>query len=212
MNAIPDVFGVSIQRGIFETGIGKGRTVDVNVSGEDYPTIVAAARVLYGGISQAIPGAQIRPVPSLEIGYPEANLKPDRSRVLANGLSEEALGVYVDVLLDGRKIGEYKPAGDKVMDLVVTAGEGRIRAPEELLDGLVATSYGELVRVGDLVELEYTQGMTQVDHLERKRNVRLEVTPPEEYALQQALETIQDELIPGLITADKLTGVNVHVG
>ncbi|MCP4041413.1 MAG: efflux RND transporter permease subunit, partial [Gammaproteobacteria bacterium] len=37
MNAIPDVFGVSIQRGIFETGIGKGRTVDVNVSGEDYP-------------------------------------------------------------------------------------------------------------------------------------------------------------------------------
>jgi HAE1 family hydrophobic/amphiphilic exporter-1 len=212
MNSIPGVFGVSIQRGIFESGIGQGRTVDVNVSGEDYATIVGAARVLYGALAQAIPNAQIRPVPSLEIGYPEVNLVPDRAKVLANGLSEQALGLHVDVLMDGRKVGEYKPQGEKLMDLVVTAGEGHIKAPEDLLDGLVATPYGELVRVGDLARLEYTQGMTQVDHLERKRNVRLEVTPPEDYALQQALETISDELVPRLRAAGQLTGVDVHVG
>lgn len=212
MSQIPGVFGVSIQRGIFETGIGKGRTVDVNISGEDYPTIVGNARILFGALAQAIPGAQIRPVPSLEIGYPEANLVPDRARVLANGLSEQALGLYVDVLMDGRKVGEYKPEGEKVMDLVVTSGEGRILAPEDLLDGLVATPFGELVRVGDLARLEYTQGMTQVDHLERKRNVRLEVTPPEDYALQQAMEVITEELMPSLKAAGQLKGVDVHVG
>jgi len=212
MNSIPGVFGVSIQRGIFESGIGQGRTVDVNVSGEDYATIVGAARVLYGALSQAIPGAQIRPVPSLEIGYPEANLVPDRSRVLANGLSERALGLYVDVLMDGRKVGEYKPEGEKVMDLVVTSGVDRIKAPEDLLDGLVATPFGELVRVGDLAQLEYTQGMTQVDHLERKRNVRLEVTPPEDFPLQQALETVEEDLVPQLRAAGQLSGVEVRVG
>ncbi len=212
MNSIPGVFGVSIQRGIFESGIGQGRGVDVNISGEEYGTIVGAARVLYGALSQAIPGAQIRPVPSLEIGYPEANLIPNRAQVLANGLSEKSLGIYVDVLMDGRKVGEYKPEGSKLMDLVLTSGEDNIKAPEDILNGLIATPFGELVRVDDLAQLEYTQGMTQVDHLERKRNIRLEVTPPESFALQQALEIINEELIPKLKGAGKLNGVDVHVG
>ena len=212
MNAIPDVFGVSLQFGIFDNDIGQGRSVDVNISGEDYPTIVGAAGMLYGAISQAVPGAQIRPVPSLEIGYPEVNLIPDRNRILANGLSEEALGVYIDVLMDGRKIGEYKPSGDKVMDLVLTSGEGHIKAPEDLLDQLIATPHGELVRIGDMAQIEYTQGMTQVDHLERKRNVRLEVTPPENIALQQALETIQDDLLVKLRKDGQIKNVDVKVG
>jgi HAE1 family hydrophobic/amphiphilic exporter-1 len=212
MNAIPDVFGVSLQFGIFDNDIGQGRSVDVNISGEDYPTIVGTAGMLYGAISQAIPGSQIRPVPSLEIGYPEANLIPDRNRILANGLSEEALGVYIDVLMDGRKIGEYKPSGDKVMDLVLTSGEGRIKAPEDLLDQLIATPHGELVRIGDMAQIDYTQGMTQVDHLERKRNVRLEVTPPESLALQQALETIEDDLLVKLRKDGQIKNVDVKVG
>ena len=212
MNAIPDVFGVSLQFGIFDNDIGQGRSVDVNISGEDYPTIVGTAGMLYGAISQAIPGSQIRPVPSLEIGYPEANLIPDRNRILANGLSEEALGVYIDVLMDGRKIGEYKPSGDKVMDLVLTSGKGRIKAPEDLLDQLIATPHGELVRIGDMAQIEYTQGMTQVDHLERKRNVRLEVTPPEDTALQQALETIEDDLLVKLRKDGQMKNVDVKVG
>ena len=33
MNSIPGMFGVSIQPGIFESQLGKGRTVDVNISG-----------------------------------------------------------------------------------------------------------------------------------------------------------------------------------
>ncbi|MCF6283113.1 MAG: efflux RND transporter permease subunit [Candidatus Polarisedimenticolaceae bacterium] len=212
MNSIPGVFGVSIQRGIFESGIGKGRGIDVNISGEDYNTIVGAARVLYGALSQAIPGSQIRPVPSLEIGYPEVNFIPDRASVQANGLSEQALGIYIDVLMDGRKIGEYKPEGSKLMDMVLTSSTGKIKAPEDLLNGLIATPYGELVRIGDLLEIEYTQGMTQVDHLERKRNIRLEVTPPEDHALQQALETINEELLPKLQATGQLAGVEVHVG
>lgn len=212
MNTIPDVFGVSLQFGIFDNKVGQGRSVDVNISGEDYPTIVATAGMLYGAISQAIPGSQIRPVPSLEIGYPEANLIPERGKVLANGLSEESLGTYVDVLMDGRKIGEYKPEGSKVMDLVLTSASDHIKAPEDLLNQQISTPHGDLIRIGDLASIEYTQGMTQVDHLERKRNVRLEVTPPESLALQQALETIEDDLLVKLRTADQIKGVDVKVG
>lgn len=212
MNAIPGMFGVSIQRGIFESGIGKGRTVDVNISGSDNEQIVEAARALFGTLKQAIPQAQVRPVPSLEISYPEANLVPDRSRTLANGLTENELGVYIDVLMDGRKISEYKPGGAKVMDLVVKSGNENATTPEELLDRVIVNGFGELVRVGDLTQLEYDQGMTQIDHLERKRNIRLELTPPDTMPLQAAMEMISDELVPKLNKARKLRGVSVTIG
>jgi HAE1 family hydrophobic/amphiphilic exporter-1 len=212
MNSIPGMFGVSIQRGIFETGIGKGRTVDVNVSGSDYEEIVNAARTLFGALSQAIPKAQVRPVPSLEISYPEANLVPDRSAILANGFTEQELGIYIDVLMDGRKISEYKPDGAKVLDLVIKSGQFKGASPEDLLDAVIANKFGKLVRVGDLVTLKYDQGMTQIDHLERKRNIRLEVTPPDNLPLQEAMERISNDLVPGLQQAGKLNNVAVSVG
>jgi HAE1 family hydrophobic/amphiphilic exporter-1 len=212
MNAIPGMFGVSIQRGIFESGIGEGRTVDVNVSGIETEEIVTAARALFGAIKQAIPEAQVRPVPSLEISYPEANLIPNRSRVLANGLTERELGIYIDILMDGRKIGEYKPDGKKVMDLVIKSGQNGTNTPEDLLQRSIANPYGELVRVGDIASIEYAQGMTQIDHLERKRNIRLQVTPPDAMPLQAAMETISDQLVPKLLQENKLSGVKVSVG
>ncbi len=212
MNSIPGMFGVSIQRGIFESGIGKGRTVDVNISGNDTERIVAAAQALFGALKQAIPKAQVRPVPSLEISYPEANLIPDRSRVIANGLSEREIGIYIDVLMDGRKIGEYKPQGDKVMDLVVQSGGGRVNTPEQLMNSVIANAHGELVQLRDLSRLEYGQGMTQIDHLERNRNIRLEVTPPEEMALQTAMELISEQLVPELKQSGQLQDATIAIG
>ena len=212
MNSIPGMFGVSIQRGIFESGIGQGRTIDVNVSGSDNHQIVAAARVLFGAVKEAIPEAQVRPVPSLEISYPETNLIPNRSRVLANGLTERELGIYLDVLMDGRKVGDYKPDGEKSMDLIVRSASQSAGSPEALLDYLIANPYGELVQVRDLVTLQYGQGMTQVDHLERNRNIRLQVTPPEEMPLQTAMELISDDLVPTLEREGKLDQVRVSVG
>lgn len=212
MNEIPGMFGVSLQMGIFESGIGQGRSVDVNISGKDNAEIIDAARTLFGTIKQAMPTAQVRPVPSLEISYPEANLVPNRSLVHANGLSEAELGVYVDVLMDGRKVGEFKPDGRNVMDLVIKASDEDVATPEELLDREISNRFGKLVRLGDLATLEYGQGMTQIDHLERKRNVRLEVTPADDMPLQVAMEMIGDELVPQLEAAGKLEQVNVRIG
>jgi len=99
MNSIPGYFGVSIQVGIFQSELGGGRSVDVNVSGENIDTIVGGARAIFRTIGQKIAGAQTRPVPSLETSYPEIRVIPNKERLAANGLSERDLGIYVDVSL-----------------------------------------------------------------------------------------------------------------
>jgi HAE1 family hydrophobic/amphiphilic exporter-1 len=211
IHSLPGMFGVSLQPGIFEAEIGKGRTIDVNISGEKLDQMVQAARMLFGAVAQGVPGSQIRPVPSLEISYPECNIIPDRAKLAASGLSEVDLGTCVDVLMDGRKIDEYRPEGVNQIDLVVCGKETDFRSPEDILNCAIVNRYGKLIRIGDVARIEYAQGMTQIDRYEKKRNIRLEVTPPEAVPLQTAMETIQ-QIVDGMKQAGQLQSVKVTLG
>ncbi len=113
IHSIPGMFGISTQAGIFQTRLGRGRTVEVDISGDDLNRIVQAAGTLFGAIQKEIPGAQIRPVPSLELLFPEVRLIPSRDRLKASGMTARDFGLAVDVLMDGRKIGDFKPEGQK---------------------------------------------------------------------------------------------------
>ncbi|NOQ46124.1 MAG: MMPL family transporter [Desulfobulbaceae bacterium] len=212
INSIPGIFGVSIQAGIFESGIGEGRTVEINISGENIDPIIEAARTLYGMTSQKIQNAQIRPIPSLETSYPEVHIVPKKEKLAANGLSEKDLGVYVDILMDGRKIDEYRPEGVKQVDLVVKGDEQVFSTPEDILNCTIISRHGNLIRLGDVAELVYDQGMPQINHLERNRTITLQVTPPAELPLQMAMDIIQNDVIGALEKGDKLQGVTVEVG
>ncbi len=209
--SLPGMFGISIQPGIFESGIAKGRTVDLNISGENMGDIVNAGRTLYGAVSGAIPGSQIRPVPSLEISYPEGRIVADKLKLAANGLTEQELGIYVDVLMNGRKIDEFGPDGEDRIDLVVRGEETRFKTPEAILNATIVNNLGRQVRVGDVAKIKYESGMTQIDRLEKKRNIRLEITPPESVPLQTAIDTIQNTA-DGLVKTDKIKGVTFDLG
>ncbi len=211
INSLPGMFGISIQPGIFESGIGKGRTVDLNISGEEMGDIVNAGRVLFGAVSQAVPGSQIRPVPSLEISYPEGKVVADKIKLAASGLTEQELGVYVDVLMNGRKIGEFGPEGKNRIDLVVRGAEAQFRTPEDILNAPIVNNIGRQVRVGDVATIQYDSGMTQIDRLEKKRNIRLEITPPVSVPLQTAIETIRSTC-DGLLASGQIKDVSLDLG
>ncbi|MBW2219670.1 MAG: efflux RND transporter permease subunit, partial [Deltaproteobacteria bacterium] len=208
----PGIFGVSTQAGIFQNRIGRGRTVDVNISGEDINRLIDVARMLFGSIKKNIADAQVRPVPSLENSYPEANFYPNRSKLLANGITEDELGLLVDVMMDGRKVGEFKPEQAKKIDLVLRSDAGDIQTPEDIANTSISTRFGKLVRIKDIADMSYGQGMTQIDHLERKRNIKLEVTPPVDLPLQKAMETIENNIIHPLKENGQLKDVVVSVG
>lgn len=212
MNSIPGFFGVSIQAGIFESGIGEGRTVEVNVSGTDIDTIVGGARMLYGAISQNIPGGQIRPIPSLETSYPEIRVIPNKERLAASGMTERDLGVYVDILMDGRKIDEYRPEGTKQVDLVVKGENDSFATPENILKATIVNGAGELIKVENVADLVYTESMPQINHLERKRNITLQVTPPKDLPLQQAMDIIENDIVGSMQQTGSLAGLEITIG
>ena len=209
IGSIPGMLGVSLQAGVFQTSLGRGRTIEVNLSGEDLNRLVAAAGTMFGILLQEIPGAQVRPVPSLELLFPEVRLIPDRERLRAVGMSARDFGLSVDVLMDGRDIGEFKQEGEKKIDLKLKASEEDIATPEILYNSLTAVPGGRVVLVSSLAELERTTGITQIRHLERKRTISLQVTPPFSIPLEQAMEIIQDRVVPALKTQGVLKGIDV---
>ncbi len=209
IQGIPGMFGISMQAGIFQTRLGRGRTIEVDISANDLNRSIQIAGMMFGLLSKEIPGAQIRPIPSLELLFPEVRLVPLRDRLKASGMNASELGIALDVLMDGRKIGEFKQEGQKKIDLVLKASEQDISTPEELYSSMLATPGGKIVPVSSLTALERTYGITEIRHLERKRTITLQVTPPETVPLQKAMETIDSKVIGVMAGQKMLEGADV---
>ncbi|MDR4508481.1 MAG: efflux RND transporter permease subunit [Candidatus Brocadiaceae bacterium] len=209
MSAIPGMYGISMQASIFETRLGEGRTIDVDISSYDINRVVHAADVMFGMIQQVLPDTQIRPLPSLELLYPEIKIMPDRDRLRASGLSTTDFGIALDVLMDGRKIGEFKQEGQKKIDLLLKASEEDIDTPEKLYGSLIAIPEGKVLPAYALSELVRTTGITEIRHLERTRTITLQLTPPDTMPLEEAMEIIDGKIIQTMRNQNMLQDIDV---
>jgi HAE1 family hydrophobic/amphiphilic exporter-1 len=207
--SIPAMFGVSIQAGVFQTSLGRGRTIEVNISGDDLNRIVQVAGAMYGAIMKEIPGSQIRPIPSLELLFPEVRLVPLRDRLKAVNMTARDFGIALDVLMDGRDIGDFNQEGQKKIDLILKVSEEDIGTPEKLYHSMIAIPGGRIVPISSLSEMERTAGITQIRHLERQRTVTLEVNPPFSIPLQEAMEIINARVITPMAGQGMLQGTDV---
>jgi HAE1 family hydrophobic/amphiphilic exporter-1 len=166
---------------------------------------------MFGMIKKDMPAAQVRPVPSLEVMYPEVRIIPERDKLRAAGMTARDLGVAIDVMMDGREIADFKEEGKKKIDLVLKVPDENISTPEELYGALVATPKGDIVPVSSLSRLIRTTGITEVRHLERNRTITLQITPPFTIPLQAAMERVNNGIIPVLRSQGLLEGVNVQM-
>ena len=207
--SIPGMYGISVQAGVFQTSLGRGRTIQLNISGNDLNRIVQIGGMLFGAIKKEIPQAQIRPIPSLELLFPEVQIIPVRDRLKAAGMTASSFGVTIDVLMDGREIGEFKQEGEKKIDLILKVSQEDISTPEELYNASIAIPGGKVVPLSSLSQLQRTSGITQIRHIERQRTITLEITPPPSIALQEAMETITDKVVTPLAGQGMLKGADI---
>jgi len=191
VNSFAGVFGISLQRGVFEQGIGEGRNIDIDISGDDMEKLTQIGGMLFGAISQEMKGAQTRPVPSIEVLFPEALLIPDRNALASVGMNSRSFGFAADVLLDGRKISEYTADGAKSIDLILKSDDELINSPEALYMTQIATPNAGLVPISELSQLLHTTSITKIRHVEGKRTITLQVTPPTTMTLEESIEQLK---------------------
>ncbi len=207
-NSYPGVFGTTSQAGVFERRIRSGRSIDVDISGSDLDSLINSARAVFGAISKDINGVQIRPQPSLEVLYPEINFIPNRENLTTLGLSSSELGVIIDVLNDGRKIDEYKQEGTKKIDLVLKNGVEL--TPEEIYNTQIVAK-NELIPIKYVATLQNSYGLTELRHLETKRTITLQVTPPRTITIQETMEQVS-EIVANLKSKNIIKDETITLG
>lgn len=191
LGSIPGMIAIVTQPSVFARDIGEGRSINIEFTGPDLARLVAMGGRAFGTLMQAMPGAQIRPVPSLDLGNPEVKIVPDRVRLAQLRMTTSQLGAYVDSLLQGRKIDEYLLGGEKI-DLKVSADKDFITKSQDFSRLPIRTPEGKLVTLGEIADIELITGPTQINRIERQRAIELVTIPPAEMPLEQAMEIVRN--------------------
>ncbi|MEO1722329.1 MAG: efflux RND transporter permease subunit [Pseudomonadota bacterium] len=205
----PGTFGFINQRSLFGRGIGGGRAIELNVSGNSLEEIIGVAQRAAGRIAQTFPreqGNQFRPQPGLELGAPEVRLVPNRVRLADAGVTAETLALSIDAYNDGVRIEEITVGAER-RDLTLKGGKGfgpELRT-QDIGSFPVVAPNGRIIPVSALADVQLTAGPTEIRHRERLRTITLEVRPAANLPLETALELMRDEVVAP-IEAEGLPG------
>lgn len=213
--AEPGTFGFMTQPSLFGRGISGGRTIELNISGQNLDEILSVAGQAAGTIAGLLPrsqGHQFRPIPGLELGAPEVRLVPDRVRLADAGLTASDLAVTVDAFNDGLRVAEITVGAER-LNLMLKGDPGLQSAQrtQDIGNYPVVTPGGQIVPVTALSDVIVTAGPTEIRHRDRLRTVTLEVRPADTLPLETAVELLQAEVVDVLEQRGLPNGVRVTV-
>jgi len=219
---LPDTQAFVRRSSMLNFGFDGGRSINVDLQGPNLNVLSDAALAATPIISEAVPGAMVRPIPSLAIAEPELQLIPNDRRITAAGLDRSSVATAVRALTSGTYVGEYFDGNDR-MDIIL---KGPVwSSPEELAAIPIATPLAGIQTLGELTNIERTVGPTQLLRVNGQRTLTLAVTPPPEMTVQEALELLRDVAGPQITaslpdevsmqyrgTADRLEGAFATMG
>jgi multidrug efflux pump subunit AcrB len=190
----PDVQSFAAQGNLFG-GFGDGRNIDFQLQATNFEQLLAAARAAEKLIQEKMPGAQVQAFQDLEMADPELRLNPDDRRLNEIGWSRGDIGTVVRALGDGMFVGEYFD-GERRLDMILRASKWD--SPEQLASTPVATPAGNVMPLGELVDVESTVGAGGLRRVDGRRTIGLNVSPPKDLSLGDAVELLKREVEPEL--------------
>ncbi len=191
---LPGVISIITQRSLFQRGLGEGRNIDMEITGPDLNVLVGLGGKIFQQVKGLIPGAQVRPKPSLDLGTPELHVKLRRDRAADLQLTNQELGFTIDALVDGAKASDYKYEGDEI-DLTVRGEDRYATRTQDIAKIPIHTPGGRLTTVGAIANVKLVPGPEQINHIERERAIVISVIPPSEMPIEAAMALLQIQVI-----------------
>jgi multidrug efflux pump subunit AcrB len=194
---IPDFRGFAAQGNLFG-GFGGGRDIAVHMQSADEAGLMAAAEAGQAQLMSSFPGANVQAFPPPELSEPELRIQPLDTRIAEVGWNRSAMASIVRTLGNGLWLGEYFN-GENRMDIIMKSAGWE--TPEQLATTPLMTPAGEVVPLGELVNVSRTTGPGQIRRVNGRRTVSLSISPPENVSLETAVSIIRNEVEPQLKAA-----------
>ncbi len=194
LTGFPDTFGFVQRAAVFRGA--RGRNINVDLQADSFESLLDAGRAGFSAIIEALPGASVRPSPSLELAEPQLRLIPNDRKIAEVGWNRSRMASIIRAMGDGVFLGEYFD-GSRRYNVILRAEEWY--SPEELAALPVATASGEVLTIGELTRVTRTAGPSQILRIDRKRTLTLQVTPPPGMAMEEALTIINEQVKPVIL-------------
>jgi len=191
----PDTIAFANRSALFGGHRG-GRRINVDLHADSFESLITAGQAGFAAITRAMPGASVRPLPGLELAEPELRLIPDDRRIAEVGWNRARMATIIRAMGNGAFMGEYFD-GTRRYNIVMRAEKWH--TPEELAALPVATANGGIQTIGELAKVTRTAGPSQILRVDRKRTLTLQVTPPSGMPLEEAIEVINDQVVPVIL-------------
>ena len=186
---LPDTQSFVQRSSLLNFGFDGGRSINLDLQGPDINVLAQVATQAMPIVSEAVPGAQVRPIHGLAIAEPELQLTPNDRRITAAGLDRANIATVVRAVTSGAFVGEYFDGNDR-MDMILKGPTWT--SPEQLASIPIATPLAGLQTLGELADIRRTVGPTQLLRVNGRRTLTLSVTPPADVTVQEALEQLRE--------------------
>jgi len=191
----PDTMAFASQAQLFGN-LGGGRRIDIDIQGNEVDELLNAAQVGYGAVSQALQGARIQPTPGLTLAEPELRLIPNERSIAEAGWTRSQVSSLSRALGTGLYVGDFFN-GQKRLNVFLRSTDWE--TPEELAAIPLFTPEAGIQPVGQLVDVVRTAGPSSIRRVDRKRTITLQVTPPDNMSLEEAIAVIKEKAAPAIM-------------
>jgi HAE1 family hydrophobic/amphiphilic exporter-1 len=193
---IPGVIGVFVaQVPLFprsRSGFFGGINVEVDVRGDSLEEIQRISGTLQRDLSRLSFVNFVNS--SFELGSLELQVRPDREKARAVGLTAADVGYVVETMIAGSQAGFFRDRG-KELDLTLISGTGTRTPSHELARLNLAAPGGRVVRLGDVAGVEPATGPTKIDHTDLDRSITLTANVNPTVPLGQAIQRIDAQVV-----------------
>jgi len=178
---------------LLNIGVSGGRNIDIDLQGPNLLPLMAAARTGQQSIEENLEGWSVRALPGVSLSKPELQLQPDDLRINQSGLDRANVADAIRSFTGGLFAGRYFD-GNEGYDVIIWGGGWD--TPEDLAGLPIATPAAGVQVLGELATPMRTVGPTQLRRVNGQRTITLQVLPPADLTLEEAMETLRSVINP----------------
>ncbi len=212
---VPGMLSFSRQLSLFSSALSGSRGIDINFSGPDLVKLTDIARESFYKVRDILPGSRTRPNPGIELGQPQIQVKPRIKQLTELNMSSNELGYSVAALTDGVYADEvfldpelvdlpYLPR--EGIDLVLINKLQNEQKTQDLAQTMIHTPGNRTVPLKQVADIVHTVSTEKIRHFERQRAITLEISPPKDIPLEEAIDRVKEQIIQPMIDDGTLGG------
>ncbi len=148
----------------------RGFPVEVSLLGRDWDQLASISDQLQERMKAS--GLMADVDTDYRLGQPEVRVVPDRKKAAERGVSIQAIGNAINAMIGGVRIGKYTRGGRRY-DIRVRLVDNDRKRPTDINEIWVRNNRGEVISLGDVVELKEQPSLVSISRKDRQRAIRV---------------------------------------